>query len=153
MAKTLCWESWRVHGSWNHVYMGECTVYFSLLWEMLLLHLSGHVQCHNTGVSTTRAVCNVIGEAWNLFPGLELCSCHTLYVSQCTHFNQKRSKVMCCPQTALNCIILFLLGFYSIWSNCKMPVRHKPSSSLPCRPCLIYYYNHKDFRPTTSTIR
>lgn len=63
MAKTLCWESLCVRSSWNHVYMVESTVYFSPLWEMLLLYLSGHVLCHNTRVSTSRAVGNGILEA------------------------------------------------------------------------------------------
>lgn len=63
-----------IMSTWVHP---TCTVYFSPLWEMLFLYLSGHVQCHNTGMSTARVVWNGIVEARNLSPGLEICSCHT----------------------------------------------------------------------------
>lgn len=81
------------------------------------------------------------------------CSCHTLCLTMCPLQPEEIQNDVLDTDSSLKCILLFLLLFHSIWSNSKRPVRHKPSSSLPCRPCLFCYYDHKDFRPTTSTIR
>lgn len=87
-------------------------------------------------------------QVWSYAPATHTV-CLTMYALQSEEIQSDVLATDC----SLNCILLFLLLFHSIWSNSQMPVRHKPSSSLPSRPCLIYYYNHKDFRPTTSTIR
>lgn len=55
-------------------------------------------------------------------------ACLTMYALQSEEIQSDVLATDC----SLNCILLFLLLFHSIWSSSKMPVRHKPSSSLPC---------------------